>query len=266
MRVSTIFVIILLIGLSSCEKELDFHYHDVESQIVIEGNLSENGSVVSITKTTPMAEPIMNNRITSASVMVKDYTSGEVFQLMPDKNGLYVNPIAGISGHKYELEVSYDCKKFRSTSLMRPACTILSMEFQWIKMPYDKVAVLQIAFTDTPASDDCYWIRLYRNSEPYKWILSDDRRSVKGIIHEVIMTTRRDTDEEDDRNVILEGDFITANVCHISRDMYDYLTALENDSNGPTMFSGDFCLGYFLASSYAKDSVVFTPSDMPLYK
>lgn len=43
---------------TSCEKELDFHYHDVEPQLVIEGCVTDEGTSVALTRTTPMDEPM----------------------------------------------------------------------------------------------------------------------------------------------------------------------------------------------------------------
>jgi hypothetical protein len=48
--------------------------------------------------------------------------------------------------------------------------------------------------------------------------------------------------------------------------MHDYLEALQNDSNGPAMFSGDKCLGYFVATSPVSASIVFRPDEIPEYK
>lgn len=54
--------------LMSCEKELDFKYHDIEPQLVIEGILSQEGVRVSLTNTTPMDEKIEKNYLTDAEV------------------------------------------------------------------------------------------------------------------------------------------------------------------------------------------------------
>ena len=100
--------------------------------------------------------------------------------------------IPGIPGHEYIIEVSRNGKDYLSSCRMSQPSRILSLDFQWIKMPYDYVAVLQVTFTDPiESSDDCYWIRLYRNGNSYMWLLSDDRKSVDGITNEVTMTSRR---------------------------------------------------------------------------
>lgn len=87
-----------------------------------------------------------------------------------------------------------------------------------------------------------------------------------GVSTFITMTTRRDTDEEDDDTVLFDGDVITVTVSPISLGMHDYLEALQNGSNGPAMFRGDKCLGYFMATSPVSDSIVFHPDEIPEYK
>lgn len=255
-----------IVLLTSCEKELDFKYHEVESQIVIEGNVTQNGTSVLITKTTPMNEKLDLTPITDAEIVVCDVTTGVETVLKINENGYFTDDTPGIVGHNYTLNVFYGGKQYEAECLMRPASQIIRMEFQWIKMPYDYVAVLQITFTDSESDDDCYWIRLYRNNEPYMWIVSDDRGAINGVVNEVVMTTRKNIDEEDERNVLRDGDIISATISPISRDMYDYLNAIQSDSNGPRMFNGDFCLGYFLSAVISESATEFHPDEMKEYK
>ncbi len=252
-------LLILTVLLTSCEKELDFKYHDVDSQIVIEGAITQQGASVLLTETTPMDEKLNLTPIRNADVVICDLNTGDRRILYLNEAGCFADDIPGIIGHEYRINISYKEKSFEAESKMRPASQILGMEFQWIKMPYDYVAVLQVTFTDNDTDDDCYWIRLYRNDEPYMWIVSDDRRALNGVISEVVMTSRKDIDEEDERSVLKDGDVVSATVAPISRNMYDYLIAIQADSNGPRMFIGDFCLGYFLAAPVSESSIIFKP-------
>ncbi len=145
---------------------------------------------------------------------------------------------------------------------------MLGMEFQWIKMPYDYVAVLQISFTDNPAvKGECYWVRIYRNGELYMWTAVNDLLAVDGRIDEVVMTSRKDLDEEEEDTALRDGDVLSVKVCPISRGMHDYLEAISNGtSNGPQMYSGDFCLGYFLAAPVSEASTVFRPDEITEFK
>ena len=252
--------------LVSCEKELDFRYHVIEPELVIEGTLSQEGVMVSLTNTTPMDEKIEKNYLIDAEVYLVDLEDEEEVELKPDKNGIFTNTYIPVIGHDYQLKIAREGKEYSSSCTMRPATKILGLMFQWIKMPYDHVAVLQITFEDLESKDDCYWIKIYRNDEPYKWIMSDDRGAVNGVVTEVIMTTRKDLSEEDEKDILRDGDEVKVVISTISREMYDYLIALENDSNGSRMFEGDFCLGYFMASDSVSDSIIFRPEEITQYK
>lgn len=263
-RLYIIIAVLLLVVATSCEKELDFKYHDIEALTVIEGNLTPDGLKVGITLTTSMGEPMDSTRLTDAVVTLQDMTSGTTYSVMPDSKGFFSADIAGIVGHDYRLTVERNGEKYESVTTMYGAVTISSLEFSWIKMPYDHVAVLQGKFTDNPATTgDCYWVKLFRNGKIYKWAEMDDRAAEDDLCTFITMTTRKDTDEEDDDTVLYDGDVITCTVCAISRSMHDYLEALQNNSNGPAMFTGGKCLGYFLAGSPVSDSIVFHPAEIP---
>ncbi|MDE6287948.1 MAG: DUF4249 domain-containing protein, partial [Muribaculaceae bacterium] len=255
-----------LLLLSSCEKDLDIKYHDIDPLTVIEAQLTPDGIKAGITLTTPMDEPMNLNRLTDATVILKDITTGESFALVADANGFYTSDVAGIAGHDYRLTVERNGEIHEAETKMYGTTEITGLEFNWIRMPYDHVAVLQGQFTETVGSDDYYWVKIYRNGEIYQWSQMSDKGAVNGIVTFVTMTSRMDTDEEDDDSVLYDGDVMTVTVSCISREMHDYLEALQNDSSGPAMFTGDKCLGYFIATSPASDTIVFHPDLIPVYK
>lgn len=246
---------------SGCEKELDFEYHDITPRTVIEGALTEEGADVAIRLTTPMDEPMDRTCLTDAAVFLTDLDADERITLIPDGEGHFRSATPGMPEHKYMLTVERDGKTYTSTSLMTRGPKIENLEFNWISMPYDDVAALQIAFADNdPEADgDCYWIRIYRNGKPYKWSAVKDDLAIDGIVYEVVTTTRKDTDEEEEDDLLEDGDEVKVTVTHISRVFYDYLQAISSDSNGPRMFGGDFCLGYFLAGEVSGSTTIFHP-------
>lgn len=256
-----IIAVIIAVVLTSCEKEIDFKYHDIDPLPVIEANLTPKGMNVAITYTTPMGEPMDLTPVTDAAATLTDVTDGCDYALSAGPDGAFgaETAFSPVTGHDYRLNVTMENRTYEAVTTMYPATEITSVEFSWIKMPYDQVAVLQVQFRDIPSMDDeCYWIKIYRNDKLYCWGEITDRATDEaGIITYITMTTRRDIEEEDDDSIILDGDIITANVSVISHAMYDYLQALCNDSNGPAMFSGPLCLGYFLATSPVEQSTTF---------
>lgn len=253
--------------LSSCSKDLDFKYHDIEPLTVIEGELTKEGARIGITLTTPMDELMDRTRLTDASVTVTDLTDGTEYSLSADADGFFTDDTPGIPGHRYRLTVVRLGNTYEMETVMYPATEILDAVFNWISMPYDKVAVFQAQYLDNRADmGDCYWVKLFRNGEIYSWQEQDDRTATDGVNTFFTLTSRKDTDEEDDDEVLYDGDVMTVTVTPISREMHDYLEALQNDSNGPFLFSGYRVLGYFIASEPVSRSVTFHPDQIPEYK
>ncbi len=257
----------LCILVTACSKDLDFKYHDIEPLTVIEGELTSEGAKIGITLTTPMDEPMDRTRLTDATVIITDLTDAKDYTLTSDADGFFTDPTPGIPGHHYLLTVVREGNTYSMETQMYPATEIVDAEFNWISMPYDKVAVFQARYLDNPAdTGDCYWVKLYRNGEIYSWQEQDDRTATEGINTFFTMTSRKDTDKEDDDEVLYDGDVMTVTVTPISREMHDYLEALQNDSNGPFLFSGYRVLGYFLAADPVSRSVTFHPDEIPEYK
>lgn len=260
-------ILFLTLILTGCEKELDFKYHEVESPLVLEATLTYEGAYVMITHTTPMNEAMDLTPVTDATVILTDITTGNIRKLPIKDNGSFGDDIPGESGHEYQVEVSTGGSNFLSKCLMYKETEIVDLSFQWIKMPYDYVAALQVSFKEIPGEKETnFWVRILRNGDPYKWSVVANRKSGTGTINFVALTSRRDIEEEDEKDVLKDGDEVSVSVTPISVEMADYLTGLEQDSNGPAMWEGDFCLGYFLASPVAKKRIIYRPDEMKEFK
>lgn len=260
-----LYVLLIIPLLISCEKELDFKYHDVASQLVIEGNLSNYGSIVSLSYTVPMSEPLTNNSVEDAEVILTDLTENISYKLTPE-NGVFRDINPGIPSHNYELTVNHRGENFKSVCEMRNGVEILDLKFQWIKMPYDHVAVLEIVSSISEREGTCYWTRIYKNGEPYKWLISHGSAAIDGVLTQTTFTTRKNPDDEDDKDNLKEGDQLKVTVLPVSQAMYDYIVGISSDSNGPSMFSGAFCLGYFLAAEAAEAKIIFHPEEIPSWQ
>lgn len=70
-----------------------------------------------------------------------DIGEGKEIELEPNKNGIFTDGYIPVVGHDYQLKVRREGKVYYSNCTMRPATEIYGLLFQWIKMPYDYVAV-----------------------------------------------------------------------------------------------------------------------------
>ncbi len=253
---------------SSCEKEIDFQYHDIPEQLVIEGLLTQRGASVKLTRTVATDEPFSVTTVTDATVSVIDLTSDSAISLSVDSAGVFASSaLCGVPGHDYRLNVRLGDDTYTSSSRMLPPVEILSAEFNWIRMPYDDVAVLKVQFTEDSDPQTYYWMRVYRNGEVYEWQTVSSHSAVDGVVDTMMLTSRKDIDEEDDDEVLKEGDVVDIEVMPVSRTMADYLTSLNNgDYNGDRMFTGSFCLGYFLAAPVSTTRLIYHPSQIPYWE
>lgn len=260
--VKYIVLIFVIIIMSACEKELDFEYHDIAPLTVVQATLSQTGCAVSITSTTPMSQPIDTTRITDATVVLTDFTSGAIYNLTTDRYGIFRDTTPGVVGHRYGIVIEHDGHRYTSQSTMLPSVEIKDAIFKWIKMPGDDMAALQILFTDNPSTLDYYWVRIYRNNEPYQWSIITDRAAADGIIEETLTTTHRDPEQEDEKSLLVDGDIVKICVTPIDHAMFDHLTAIAAGNNGFGMFNDDSCLGFFIASPTASTSIVYHPDQL----
>jgi len=223
----------------SCTKDLDIEYHDIEPIPVIEANLTDRGLDVRLTLTSPMNEP-MN------TVAQTDYTA-----TLNEKET-----------DTYRLDVDYHGKHFFSECKMQPKAEIGDVKFQWIKMPYDHVAVMSIWLVDDPQTPgECWWVRVWRNGKIYRWLYNDDKFALNGMVEITAMTSRRNP-KPDDEDTLTDGDELRISATRVPRHIFNYLSNLAAHTiAGPTTFGGDFCLGYFLASIPTDTTVIYRPAE-----
>lgn len=257
-----LFPLIMLVLLAGCKKELDLEYRDIPPMLVVEANLTASGAAVSLTQTTPMDEPMDTRRLTDAAVALTDLTDGAVMALVPDDEGMYVASDGGVTGHDYRLTVERGGATYTSDCRMQTPVEIDGALFQWVKMPYDEVAVLTIRLADNPLTDDAYWVRIFRNGEVYKWMVAEDRFAYDGIFEMSTMTARKNPSDPDDEDNLSEGDVLTIVAARIPAHIYDYLEQLSAHTiAGPTVISGTpTALGYFLASPVTSSTIIFAPT------
>ncbi len=266
MKTKYLTALLIPLFFTSCEKELDFEYHEIEPLTVIEGLLTPEGVKVGLTLTTPMGEPMDRTHLTDAEVSLTDLTLGLSYSLTPDEEGYFCNSVEGVAGHEYRLSVAREGATHTAETVMFAPVRIESADFSWIRMPYDHVSTLKVIYNDDrEIRGECFWIKIYRNGEIYKWAVQDDRTSANGEMSFVSMMSRQDLSEEEDDEALREGDVVTVEVERISRTMNDYLDAIGNDSSGPAMFTGPKVLGYFLATSPVSVSIDYHPDEIPYY-
>ena len=257
----------------ACQKEIDIDYPSVSPIPVIEGSVSNEGMVVSITYSRDMDDSIKGKGIDGASVVISSSDGGSEVLTYQTADGKYHSSATGKVGVTYTLSVSLQGKHYQASSTMHAGFPVWSEGFKWWTIYDNRIVIYELLMSDLPDEDNYYWFRMLRNGEQYGWKVNDDRGR-KNTVIPILQTCMseqmaKDNNEEDRDNILFEGDKIEAQVLSIDRGMYDYLRSLSisgrTSANPLRVFEGDECLGYFSAHTIIRQNRVFSYADMKEY-
>ena len=267
--------------LTACKKEIDFDYNEIEPIVVVEGRVTNEGTMVMITKSRNVTDSIRGRCQTGAVVTISGGGVDEVIAYDPVAQ-CYRSPLTGRVGESYRLTVDFEGHRYEGTATMPAAAPILNAGFLWFTMLDERVVVYELWATDSnPDERNYYWFRMDRRShhphfegkqktEPYRWNVFDNRGTKPGLLYRDIMcmserVAEEDKEEDWDR-ILYEGDSVMCQLMSIDRATYDYFASLRagqgNGANPRSNLTGG-CLGYFTAGSVTRsDTLVFRYEDI----
>ena len=276
-----LYIILSVVALTSCKKEIDFDFNEIEPLVVIEGRVTNEGSKVLITPSRSVTDSIHPRCLQGATVTIS--AEGNTIILPYDEaSDSYYSPFSGVAGTTYQLSVDYDGHHYEASALMMEPAPIVSADFYWMTMLDERMLVYELwALDPYPSQRNQYWYRIdrithhphfegKRMTEPYRWGILDDRGCPPGYVFLDMMSASEktmDKDEEDRwKSILYDGDSITCQLMTIDRPVYDYFSSLRAGQSGGanprTNISGG-CLGYFAAGSVTRtDTIVFYRSDV----
>lgn len=249
--------LISLLGITSCEKEIDVDLHSVEPRIVIEGLVKKDSlATVNVTTTKDFDTDNTFIPVSGAIVTISDNAGNEEV-LKQNKAGLYVaKTIRGVENRTYNLSVSVDGKVYTSTSTMPQLVPIDSIKMHYI--PMFKYAVPMVVFRDPAGVENHYRNILYLNR-----VRMDiggeatDSKNRDGFEIERILPVF-DDDKEDSRKVE-KGDTVMVELQSIDKGAFTFFDSLDRIDMGqtnPTTNITGGALGYFSAYAFDRKSII----------
>ena len=269
--------LVLLALLTSCKKEIDFDYNEIAPIVVIEGRVTNEGTVVMITKSRSVTDSVGQRCLTGAIVTVSHHGVEENIGY-DERSNCYRSALKGEAGESYRLSVDFEGQHYEGAATMPAAAPILSNEFIWFSMLDERMVVYELWAKDPePDERNFYWYCMNRSTrhphfknkkkgKPYTWNVFDDRGNPPGLLYrDVFCMSERAVEEDKKENwdrILYEGDTITFQLMTIDRPTYDYFTSLRtgqsNGANPRGNLTGN-CLGYFTAGSVTRaDTLVFS--------
>ena len=263
----------LLVFLSSCEKEIDIDYHQVDQLYVAEGLVTQNGSTnrtgkptyVRLTTTQDMTDNVSNNHnLTGATIVLSE--DGYVLDTLRYRsNGYYVSDCQGYVGSHYTIDIYLDGHHFQSSSVMQAEPQFSSFRFVWKDVLTERMLFADLKIDDIKGQNNYYFMHIYRNNIGYRWAVMDDSHNPGGELQQLFScTTERNLDKNDDDG-LKDGDKIHVEIRSIDRRTYDYfysMQVMQNSGTNPVENYTGGCLGYFSACSIFTYDMTFRRADV----
>ncbi len=245
---------ILIWACWACKKVIHVDLNTAASQIVIQGNVTNDGenAQVKITRLVSFAADNTFPAVTGATVHITDSTTGRSYLLKEKDSGIYVNKVLlGMPQHVYRLDVMVDGQSYSAVSQMPTAVPLDSITFQGnIDLDGKRGINAVVYFHDPVGLGNYYQFMETVNGRALSDIfVLEDRLSDGRYIQDPLIN---------DSNYLRLGDTLLLTMNCIDRNIYNYYYTLTNviSNNGiqaaespanPNTNISNGALGYFSA-------------------
>lgn len=290
MKGSKIIIMAAAALMVSCNEVIDVSVRDSqETYFIVDGlltNMAGDPQEIILSRSLPYFSKDGVPEVSGADVTVSDGSTTTIFKELEDKKGTYRAPegFACKKGRTYKLSVKavIDGKErsYQAESEMpEPACTtdsIICVYTPVMKDVTDSCWTVLVWGKDN--YEDAYYLMIPSvNGHTYPFenhIVFPDtyfaRKKIQGFPTSILMQTKENYDKYGECAKYLEtGDVITLDIHNVTRDYYNFVTALGNSrqsiplfspqpSNTPTNIIGENALGYFTCSNVVRTSYTIT--------
>ena len=256
-----IWVCVVIIIFSSCEKVVNIDLNNSSKKYIIQGIVNNQGICqVKISQTVNFSAANNFPAISGATVTIKD-NNGVPVLLNETSAGLYeTNLISGAPTHTYNLAVNISGQQFIATSQMPVQVRFDSLYISELSLFGSTIKFATVAFHDPPLVKNAYHFIQYKNSLANKGIfaLNDDFSDGKAINSQL-----NDFNGNDDK--INNGDTIKVEMQCIDANVYLFWTSLAESSTGnsqnaspgnPVSNINGGALGFFSAHTSQNKTVI----------
>ena len=250
-----------LVALFSCTKVINVNINNAESQLVIQGNITNVPGVttVAISRTINYALDNIFPTVSGAVVKITDSTNGIISTLVETTAGTYqTSSLQGIQGHTYLLDVLVNGSTYKASSTMAIQVNLDSVTFQ-VNTGFGQTLINPMPNFQDPANINNYYkfVQTINSKITKKIFVFDDRLSDGKYISRQIFN---------DSAYIQTKDTVTLEMQCLDKNVYEYfkqLSGLDPTNGQPTspanptsnIVGGN--LGYFSAhTSQKKKSIV----------
>ena len=250
-----------VVFLSSCKKDIEIDYHQVDPIYVVEASVSNMGMEARISMTNNMDDNSTASDISEAKVVITG-SDGTEEVLRYTKNGIYKSTATGTPEVEYTIDITLDGHHFTSSSIMQKMPMMNSFRFIRKKIVTENYQMGELMLQDIPNEDNWYFMHIYRNKLGYRWAVKRDDQNPNGELQQLFTFAREGSNDED---LLQEYDQLHIEIRAIDQKTYDYfysMQIMDNTGTNPIPNFTGGCLGYFSAYSQITYDCVFHESDV----
>ncbi|MDO7849766.1 DUF4249 domain-containing protein [Hymenobacter sp. M29] len=250
----------LLLAGTGCEKTIDLKLNTSDSQLVIEGNLADDGQPcqVSLNRSANYAETNNFPAVTGATVTLSDDT-GARETLREASPGQYRGAtLRGVPGRAYTLRVETGGTAYVAVSTLPVVVPFDGLRTQ--PGTFDTKSIQAVVeYTDPVGEGNSYLFRQYRNGRLNKTYFIQNDKFTDGKRVSQSLRNMGGGGTADDLDKLASGDSLRVEMQNIDPNVYEYFRTLNQilqnnpafsttPANPKSNFSGG-ALGYFSAHS-----------------
>lgn len=249
------------IALSACEKVIDVKLDNAESQLVIEGNITDQPGqqVVKISKSVPYTENNTYPPLSGAAVTVTD-DNGHSWTFSEATPGMYTFPaMKGETGRIYTLKATINNVVYTATSVMPASVGIDFLDVKVFNFGGDDQKQAQVHYKDPAGIANQYRFVMKVNGTQSKQVYAENDRLTDG---NEVPSVLFFTGNNDDQDQLKTGDVVDIEMQSIDKNIFLYwYTLSQQSSNGPAGSAtpgnppsniNNKALGYFSAHTVNK--------------
>ncbi|MGI4750688.1 MAG: DUF4249 domain-containing protein [Janthinobacterium lividum] len=235
--------------LLSCKKVIHIDFKDAGQQLVVEGNVTNSGSMQTVKLSKTVAITDVSNFPTVSGATVTISSDGNVYPLQETVAGTYVtNSLKGQPTKTYQLNITADGQTYTATSTMPSQVKLDSLGLDVTSIVGKEFQSIIVYYTDPAAVTNYYRFVLTVNnvaSNNY-FVYNDELTNGRTVNHSL---------RDNDLNLV-KGDHAAVEMQCIDKNIYQYLTGLDQNENrgaasttpaNPTSNVSNGALGYFSA-------------------
>lgn len=251
-------IALLIISLSSCEKEIDVDLRSVPPHIMIEGIVKQDQlATVRVSHTIDFGNNDGYPNLSGAIVTISD-DKGNSEVLKQDEKGWYTaKDMKGEIGRIYNMSVVYEGEEYTAISQMPPQVPIEDLTMQ--KVPIMDYAFPVVHFTDPVGTTNQYYRALVFINGKQHPDVSEFVQSAEFNDGDPCAMGLQVHINDSDVDPIHKGDELTIEFQCIDKGTYMFFLTLESIGQSPTNPISNItngALGYFSACTTEKKSII----------